>query len=58
MRLINPVTRLFAGWMPGFGLLTYRGRVFAHGRGVIYCSRHFSTSMVMKSGKGRTQPYC
>jgi len=24
--LINPVTRLFAGWMPGFGLLTYRGR--------------------------------
>lgn len=24
--LINPLTRLFAGWMPGFGLLTYRGR--------------------------------
>jgi len=26
MRLINPVARRFAGWMPGFGLLTYRGR--------------------------------
>ena len=26
MRLVNPVTRLFAGRMPGFGLLTYRGR--------------------------------
>jgi deazaflavin-dependent oxidoreductase (nitroreductase family) len=24
--LINPVARLFAGWMPGFGILTYRGR--------------------------------
>jgi deazaflavin-dependent oxidoreductase (nitroreductase family) len=23
---INPVTRLFAGWAPGFGILTYRGR--------------------------------
>jgi deazaflavin-dependent oxidoreductase (nitroreductase family) len=26
MLLINPVARRFAGWMPGFGLLTYRGR--------------------------------
>ena len=24
--VINPVARLFAGWMPGFGLLTYTGR--------------------------------
>jgi hypothetical protein len=24
----------------------------------IYCNRHFSTSIVMKSGNGRTQPYC
>src|SRR5260370_27421279 len=24
--VVNPVTRLFAGWMPGFGMLTYRGR--------------------------------
>jgi len=25
-RYINPVTRLFAGWIPGFALLTYTGR--------------------------------
>ena len=25
--LINPLGRVFAGWMPGFGLLTYPGRV-------------------------------
>ncbi len=25
-RVVNPLTRLFAGWMPGFGLLTYSGR--------------------------------
>src|SRR5438445_8775239 len=24
--VVNPVARLFAGWMPGFGLLTYIGR--------------------------------
>jgi deazaflavin-dependent oxidoreductase (nitroreductase family) len=27
MLLINPLARLFSGWMPGFGLLTYRGRI-------------------------------
>jgi deazaflavin-dependent oxidoreductase (nitroreductase family) len=26
-RYLNPVTRLFAGWMPGFGILTHRGRM-------------------------------
>ena len=26
MRFVNPITRLVAGWLPGFGLLTYRGR--------------------------------
>ena len=26
MRFVNPLTRLVAGWLPGFGLLTYRGR--------------------------------
>ena len=31
-RLINPAARLFAGWMPGFGILTYRGRT----TGLIY----------------------
>jgi deazaflavin-dependent oxidoreductase (nitroreductase family) len=25
-RFINPITRLFAGRLPGFGVLTYRGR--------------------------------
>jgi deazaflavin-dependent oxidoreductase (nitroreductase family) len=25
-RFVNPFTRLFAGWLPGFGLLTYTGR--------------------------------
>jgi deazaflavin-dependent oxidoreductase (nitroreductase family) len=25
-RVVNPVSRLFAGWLPGFGLLTYTGR--------------------------------
>ena len=25
-RYLNPVTRLFAGWVPGFGILTHRGR--------------------------------
>jgi deazaflavin-dependent oxidoreductase (nitroreductase family) len=24
--VVNPVTRLFAGWAPWFGILTYRGR--------------------------------
>ncbi len=26
MRFVNPVTRLVAGWLPGFGILRYRGR--------------------------------
>ena len=26
IRFINPVTRLVAGWLPGFGILRYRGR--------------------------------
>jgi deazaflavin-dependent oxidoreductase (nitroreductase family) len=25
-RLVNPISRRFAGWLPGFGLLTYIGR--------------------------------
>ncbi len=25
-RVINPVTRLFAGWLPGFAILSYTGR--------------------------------
>ena len=26
LRYVNPLTRLVAGWLPGFGLLLYRGR--------------------------------
>lgn len=26
-RFVNPVTRPVAGWLPGFGILRYRGRV-------------------------------
>ena len=26
IRAINPVTRLVAGWLPGFGILSYAGR--------------------------------
>ncbi|HJP87496.1 MAG TPA: nitroreductase family deazaflavin-dependent oxidoreductase [Candidatus Limnocylindrales bacterium] len=25
-RFVNPITRLVAGWLPGFGILQYRGR--------------------------------
>jgi deazaflavin-dependent oxidoreductase (nitroreductase family) len=25
-RIVNPVTRLFAGWLPGFAILSYVGR--------------------------------
>ena len=25
-RFVNPLTRLVAGWLPGFGILRYRGR--------------------------------
>jgi len=24
--LFNPISRLFVGWLPGFGVITYRGR--------------------------------
>jgi deazaflavin-dependent oxidoreductase (nitroreductase family) len=26
VRFVNPLTRLVAGWLPGFGILVYRGR--------------------------------
>lgn len=25
-RYLNPITRLFAGWLPGFGIMTHEGR--------------------------------
>lgn len=27
LRLVNPVTRIFAGRVPGFGILTYVGHI-------------------------------
>jgi deazaflavin-dependent oxidoreductase (nitroreductase family) len=60
MRLINPVARRFAGWMPGFGLLTYRGRktgrdyklpvnVFARGEHFIFVLTYGSESQWVKN---------
>jgi deazaflavin-dependent oxidoreductase (nitroreductase family) len=59
-RLINPLTRLFAGWMPGFGLLTYRGRttgrtynlpmnVFVRGEHYIFVLTYGSESQWVKN---------
>jgi len=58
--LINPLTRLFAGWMPGFGLLTYRGRatgriyhlpinVFERGEHYIFVLTYGSESQWVKN---------
>jgi deazaflavin-dependent oxidoreductase (nitroreductase family) len=60
MYLINPWTRLFAGSMPGFGLLTYRGRstgriyhlpinVFERGEHYIFVLTYGSDSQWMKN---------
>jgi deazaflavin-dependent oxidoreductase (nitroreductase family) len=60
MRLINPVARRFAGVMPGFGLLTYRGRktgrdyelpinVFPHGEHFIFVLTYGSESQWVKN---------
>jgi deazaflavin-dependent oxidoreductase (nitroreductase family) len=58
--IINPVARLFAGWMPGFGLLTYRGRttgkiyrlpinVFVRGEHYIFVLTYGSESQWVKN---------
>jgi deazaflavin-dependent oxidoreductase (nitroreductase family) len=60
MRLVNPVARRFAGWMPGFGLLTYRGRttgrvyrlpinVFKRGEHYIFVLTYGSESQWVKN---------
>ena len=60
MYLINPLTRLLAGWMPGFGLLTYRGRttgriyhlpinVFERGEHYIFVLTYGSESQWVKN---------
>jgi deazaflavin-dependent oxidoreductase (nitroreductase family) len=59
-RLINPAARLFAGWMPGFGILTYRGRttgriyhlpinVFRRGEHYIFVLTYGSESQWVKN---------
>jgi len=60
MLFINPVARRFAGWMPGFGLLTYRGRatgrvyrlpinVFKRGEHYIFVLTYGSESQWVKN---------
>ncbi len=60
LHVINPLTRVFAGWMPGFGVLTYRGRntgrsyrlpinVFRHGRQYLFVLTYGSESQWVKN---------
>ena len=60
IHLINPVARLFAARMPGFGLLTYRGRttgrtyhlpinVFRRGEHYIFVLTYGSESQWVKN---------
>ena len=60
IHVINPVARLFAGWMPGFGLLTYQGRntgrtyhlpvnVFRRGKQYIFVLTYGSESQWVKN---------
>jgi deazaflavin-dependent oxidoreductase (nitroreductase family) len=60
MHVINPLTRPFAGRMPGFGLLTYRGRttgrmyhlpinVFQQGEHYIFVLTYGSESQWVKN---------
>jgi deazaflavin-dependent oxidoreductase (nitroreductase family) len=59
-RFVNPVTRLFAGRAPGFGVLTYRGRtsgrmyntpinVFRRGDGYIFVLTYGSDAEWVKN---------
>ena len=60
IHFINPVTRLFAARMPGFALLTYRGRttgrtyhlpinVFRHGEHYLFVLTYGSESQWVKN---------
>jgi deazaflavin-dependent oxidoreductase (nitroreductase family) len=60
VRLVNPVTRRFAGWMPGFALLTYQGRksgrtyctpinVFRRGQHYVFALTYGSESQWVKN---------
>jgi deazaflavin-dependent oxidoreductase (nitroreductase family) len=59
-RFINPVTRLFAGRLPGFGILTYKGRstgrtyhtpvnVFRHGDRYVFALTYGSDAQWVKN---------
>jgi deazaflavin-dependent oxidoreductase (nitroreductase family) len=59
-RFLNPITRLFAGRLPGFGILTYRGRttgriyhtpinVFRHGRHYVFVLTYGSGAQWVKN---------
>jgi deazaflavin-dependent oxidoreductase (nitroreductase family) len=60
IRFVNPFARRFARWMPGFGLLTYRGRttgrtyhvptnVFRRGEHYIFVLTYGSESQWVKN---------
>jgi deazaflavin-dependent oxidoreductase (nitroreductase family) len=59
-RLINPITRVVAGWLPGFGLLTHVGRttgrvyripinVFPHGDDYLFALTYGSDVQWVKN---------
>jgi deazaflavin-dependent oxidoreductase (nitroreductase family) len=58
--VFNPVARLFAGWLPGFAILTYRGRksgrtyrtpinVFRHGDEYVFALTYGSDVQWVKN---------
>ncbi len=59
-RFVNPLTRLFAGWLPWFGILTYKGRtsgrtyrtpmnVFRHGDDYVFALTYGSEVQWVKN---------
>ena len=59
-RFVNPITRLVAGWLPGFGILHYRGRtsgkahrtpmnVFRHGDHYVFALTYGSEVQWVKN---------
>ena len=59
-RFVNPLTRLFAGWLPWFGILMYKGRksgrtyrtpmnVFRHGDDYVFALTYGSEVQWVKN---------
>ena len=59
-RFVNPLTRVFAGWVPWFGILTYKGRksgrtyrtpmnVFRHGDDYVFALTYGSEVQWVKN---------